>query len=72
MCVESDHVLLVRIVQALELFNLIVHLDLQSRSRRIVTVIQCIDEQCKQRLFIDTVLGKVAADAVDLIPIVRI
>lgn len=69
---QSDHVLDVGVVEALELFNFVVHLDLQAGCRCVIAIVEGVDEEREEGLLIDAVLGEVAADAVDLVPVVGI
>ena len=67
-----NHILDIGIVQALELFDLVVHLDLEAGSRGEVAFVEGVDEEREEGLLVDAVLGEVAADAVDLVPVVGI
>lgn len=69
---QSDHVLDVGVVEALELFDFVVHLDLQAGCRCVIAIVEGVDEEREEGLLIDAVLGEVAADAVDLVPVVGI
>lgn len=69
---QSNHVLRVRIVETLELFYLVIHLDLQSGSRCIVLFVQRVDQQREERFLIDAVFREIRADAVDLVPVIGI
>ena len=69
---QSDHVLDIGVVEALELFDFVVHLDLQARCGCVVAFVEGVDEEREEGLLVDAVLGEVAADAVDLVPVVGI
>lgn len=69
---QSDHVLDIGVVEALELFDFVVHFDLQAGCRCVIAIVEGVDEEREEGLLIDAVLGEVAADAVDLVPVVGI
>ena len=68
----SNHVLLIGVIERLQLLHLVIHLNLEAGSSLIIALDQSSLQQGEQGLLINAVLGQVAAETINLVPVVGI